>query len=89
MAVTVEKLNETSFKVTVVTDVSTTHTVTVSRDYWMRLTKGRVPVETLVEKSFEFLLEREHNTSILRTFDLPAIQRYFSEYEETIAQLPD
>jgi hypothetical protein len=37
-----------------------------------------------VEKSFEFLLDREPNTSILRTFDLPVIQRYFPEYERTI-----
>jgi hypothetical protein len=43
-----------------------------------------VPAEKLVEKSFEFLLEREPNTSILRSFDLPAIQRYFPEYERTI-----
>ena len=45
---------------------------------------GTVPVEKLVEKSFEFLLERESNTSILRSFDLPVIQRYFPEYERTI-----
>ncbi len=65
---------------------STVHTVTVSQAYWQKLTGGRVPVETLVEKSFEFLLERESNTSILRSFDLPVIQRYFSEYERTIAE---
>jgi hypothetical protein len=43
-------------------------------------------MEMLVQKSFEFLLERESNTSILRSFDLPVIQRYFSEYERTISQ---
>jgi hypothetical protein len=43
-----------------------------------------VPAEKLVEKSFELLLERESNTSILRSFDLPVIQRYFPEYEQTI-----
>jgi hypothetical protein len=43
-----------------------------------------VPAEKLVGKSFEFLLERESNTSILRSFDLPVIQRYFPEYEQTI-----
>ncbi len=49
------------------------------------LTGGRVSAEVLIERSFEFLLERESNTSILSTFDLPVIQRYFSEYERTIA----
>jgi hypothetical protein len=37
-----------------------------------------------VEKSFEFLLDRETNTNILSRFDLPIIERYFPEYEETI-----
>jgi len=41
----------------------------------------------LIEKSFEFLLERESNTSILRSFDLPVIQRYFPEYERAIGTL--
>jgi hypothetical protein len=38
----------------------------------------------LVEKSFNFLLERESNTSILRRFDLQIIERYFPEYKKTI-----
>jgi hypothetical protein len=57
----------------------------VTPEYWRKLTGGRVPPEKLVEKSFEFLLERESNTSILRSFDLPVIQRYFPEYERTIS----
>jgi hypothetical protein len=43
-----------------------------------------VTPELLVEKPFEFLLDRESNTSILSRFDLPIIERYFPEYEETI-----
>ncbi|MDX2343195.1 MAG: hypothetical protein QNL12_05390 [Acidimicrobiia bacterium] len=41
----------------------------------------------LVEKSFEFLLERESNTSILSSFELPVIDRYFPEYETTITKM--
>jgi hypothetical protein len=41
-------------------------------------------VEDLVTRSFEFLLEREPPTSILRTFALPEIERYFPEYPEVI-----
>jgi hypothetical protein len=40
-----------------------------------------------VEKSFEFLLERESNTSILKTFDLPVIGGYFPEYENAIREM--
>ena len=84
MAIQVAKINETTFKVTVEGRTTTTHTVTVSRDYYNQLTGGRVTADELVEKSVEFLLEREGNTSILSTFDLPVIQRYFPEYERTI-----
>jgi hypothetical protein len=41
-------------------------------------------VESLVVKSFEFLLEREPPSAILATFDLSVIQRYFAEYDRTI-----
>lgn len=40
--------------------------------------------ERLVRESFEFLLEREPATSILREFDLDVIARYFPEYPEEI-----
>ncbi len=84
MPITVEKIDETTFKVTVTSRTTTTHTVTVTEDYWQKLTGGTTPPEKLIERSFEFLLEREPNTSILRTFDLPTIQHYFPEYERTI-----
>ena len=41
-------------------------------------------VEKLLEESFRFLLEREPNTSILPSFDLPVIGRYFPEYEQEV-----
>jgi len=84
-AISVEKIDETTFRVTVGAATATTHTVTVSEAYRRKLVGDDVPAERLVEKSFEFLLEREPNTSILRTFDLPVIQQYFSEYERTIS----
>ena len=81
-----EKIDEATFRVTVEGSPATVHTVTVAPDYWQKLTGGRVPAETLVTKSFEFLLERESNTSILRSFDLPVIQRYFADYERNIGE---
>jgi len=41
-------------------------------------------VEKLVERSFEFLLRREPAGSILRSFDLSTIERYFPEYDREI-----
>ena len=84
MTIRVGKSTDGAYRVTVEDGSTTQHTVTVTPDYWQKLTGGRVPAETLIEKSFEFLLERENNTSILRSFDLPVIQRYFPEYERTI-----
>jgi hypothetical protein len=83
----VRKLNETTFEVTVEDTPTTTHTVTVSRDYAEKLTAGKVSVERLISRSFDFLLERESNTSILRSFDLPVIARYFPEYERVIREM--
>ncbi|HEY46895.1 MAG: hypothetical protein AMJ88_07065 [Anaerolineae bacterium SM23_ 63] len=83
----VQKINDTTFEVTVEGRTVTTHKVTVSPTYYEELTGGRVPVEVLVEKSFEFLLAREPNTSILRSFDLPVIGRYFPEYKRVIVEM--
>ena len=82
--ITVKKINDQTFEVTVEGRTRTTHRVTVTPQVYQKLTDGEVPIETLVEKSFEFLLQREPNTSILRSFDLPVIGRYFPEYEQTI-----
>jgi hypothetical protein len=83
----VEKLDATTFQVTVTAGRTTTHTVTVTEDYHQKLTAGDVSPEKLVEKSFEFLLDREPNTSILSRFDLPIIGRYFPEYEREITRM--
>jgi hypothetical protein len=83
----VQSIDKTTFRVTVEGRTTTTHTVTLSSSYYEKLTNKRVAPEALVEKSFEFLLERESNTSILRSFDLPVIGRHFPEYETTIASM--
>lgn len=38
----------------------------------------------LVEASFQFLLDREPKESILQSFELSTINRYFPEYEDEI-----
>jgi hypothetical protein len=42
--------------------------------------------DALVRESFRFLLEREAKESILRSFDLMVIGRYFSEYRREIVK---
>jgi hypothetical protein len=71
--------------VTIRGDVTTHHRVRVTKTELERLAKER-PAEELIEKSFRFLLERESNTSILPSFDLLLIGRYFPEYEREIRQ---
>lgn len=80
----VTQLDEMSFQVTVADKSTTTHEVRVQSDYALKLTAGKITTLRLVEKSFEFLLAREPNTSILRSFDLSVIARYFPEYERII-----
>jgi len=84
MTIHVATASAGAYEVTVEGASTTVHSVTVAQEYLQKLTGGRASAETLIEKSFEFLLERESNTSILRSFDLPMIQRYFPEYERTI-----
>lgn len=80
----IKKLDENRFRVTVESGTTSSHTVRVPREDYLALTEGQVSYEELLKRSFEFLLEREPNTSILREFDLTVIQRYFPEYERVI-----
>ena len=61
---------------------TTTHRVRVSRAERERYGGG--DVSDLVRRSFEFLLARESNTSILREFDLSTIERYFPDYPREV-----
>lgn len=80
----IEDFPESTYEVTVADETTTKHTVSVAKEYYEKLTSGKMSVEKLIEKSFAFLLAREPNTSILSEFDLPLISKYFPEYEEKI-----
>jgi hypothetical protein len=64
----------------------TEHSVMVSQGDLKRWGRGttKEDIEDLVRRSFDFLLEREPPSSILRTFDLSVIERYFPEYSRVI-----
>jgi len=57
------------------------HEVTVRRAFLDSVAPAATPQE-VVHASFEFLLDREPPSAILRRFDLAVIGRYFPEYEE-------
>ncbi len=62
------------------------HTVSVSASDLRRWGRGEddAAVEDLVRRSFEFLLEREPASAILRRFDLSVIGRYFPDYDQQL-----
>jgi len=67
------------------------HKVRVNHDdlaHWGAGTE-RGDVESLVARSFDFLLEREPPNAILATFDLSVIQRYFPEYDRIFRRRED
>ena len=63
---------------------ATRHSVTVSRDTLARFAPGHYDPDDLVRASFEYLLVREPRESILPSFELPVIERYFPGYESEI-----
>jgi hypothetical protein len=58
--------------------------VAVSRAELERLDPGSEDPSDLVRRSFEFLLARESKESILPSFELSVIGRYFPDYETEI-----
>lgn len=82
--INVKEINQVTFQVTVSGSSTTEHEVTVDTAYAEKLTGGKISTPELIKKSFEFLLERESNNSVLRRSDLTVINRYFPEYEGQI-----
>ena len=74
------------YRVTIDAPRPTTHEITVPDGYLATLGLDVVPAARVVEESVRFLLEREPNTSILRTFPLPVIAEYFPEFPAEIAR---
>ena len=64
----------------------TRHHVTMSREMYQRLTASKHTPEQCVEAAFRFLLDREPKESILRSFDVAVISRYFPEFEQKLSR---
>ena len=89
MSLSIKKLSDDVFKVTVVETSTTTHTVTVTDQRLNDLTDNNVTKTQLLEFSFKFLLEREPNTSILSSFDINVISKYLSDYRDKVRRWCD
>jgi hypothetical protein len=64
--------------------VGTSHEVSVPAGFAASPRCGYVAPDELATASFEFLLERESATSILREFRLDVISQYFPRYPAEI-----
>ena len=89
MSISIRKLSDDVFEVTVAKPSTTTHTVTVTDQSLTDLTENNATKTQLLEFSFNFLLDREPNTSILSSFDINAISRYFSDYRDEVRRWCD
>jgi len=85
MEIIVERKNEDEFLVRIQQNGETTeHIILVHEQDWQMLSDKMCSKELLVEKSFEFLLEREPKESILSEFDIMIIAKHFPEYPDVI-----
>jgi hypothetical protein len=84
--ITVRPSGDGRFAVRVEEDGSSSdHAVSVSPEDLERLGAGRTP-DAFVRDCFSFLLAREPKESILRSFDVSEIGRYFPEFESEIVR---
>jgi hypothetical protein len=63
---------------------ATEHRVTLAQADLEHLDPGATDPQRLVRAAFEYLLEREPASAILRAFDLPVIGRYFPGWDESV-----
>ena len=89
MSVTTKKLSDDVFEVTVAKNSTTTHTLTVTDQSLTDLAGDNTTKTELLEFSFNFLLDREPNTSILSSFDINVISKYFSDYKDEVRRWCD
>ena len=89
MELLITELSKDKFEITVKADQLTKHIVSVTDQMLLNLTNNKTSKEELLNFSFNFLLERESNTSILSSFDLTVISKYFPEYTKKVSDRYD
>ena len=85
MELLITELSKDKFEITVKANQISKHIVFLTDEMLFNLTENKVSKEELLNFSFNFLLERESNTSILPFFDLTVISKYFPEYTKKVS----
>ena len=85
--INVETIDNNTFKVSVTKNASTVHIVLLNDRFHLDVSNNKLTKTELITKSFEFLLKRESNQSILKKFNLEVISQYFPEYFDEIKKL--
>jgi len=85
--ISVEAIDNNSFKVSVTKDSLTEHIVLLSDRFHQDVTNNKLTKTELITHSFEFLLKKESNQSILKKFNLEVISQYFPEYIDEIKKI--
>ena len=85
MELLITELSKDKFEITVKADQLTKHIVSVTDQMLLNLTNNKISKEELLNFSFNFLIEREPNTSILSSFDITVISKYFPEYPKKVS----
>ena len=80
MELLINQLSNDKFEVIIYGDKQTKHLVSLSDEFYFSLTSKKISKKELLKYSFQFLLEREPNTTILSSFELTEISKYFPEY---------
>ena len=80
MELLINQLSNDKFEVIIYGDKQTKHLVSLSDKLYFSLTSKKISKKELLKYSFQFLLEREPNTTILSSFELTEISKYFPEY---------
>ena len=62
------------------------HHVTMTRQTYEQLTAGKHTPERCLQAAFQFLLDHEPKESILASFDVTLISRYFPEFERELTR---
>ena len=84
LKIDIKKIDNDNFEVKVLSRTTTLHKVNLNDNISIKMTNKKISKLKLIELSFEFLLKRESNTSILSAFELSIINNYFPEFENEI-----
>ena len=83
-SIKITEIKKDTFLIEVSDTVKTSHKVVINDKVYQQLTNGVISKYELLEKSFEFLLDREPYTSILTNFEIQIISHYFSDYANCV-----